>query len=35
MIPSVNDSGTRTIGLLAYLYQTGIYEDHTDSHLVA
>ncbi|MFD4562251.1 relaxase/mobilization nuclease domain-containing protein [Streptomyces sp. NPDC058469] len=35
MIPSVNDSGTRTIGLLAYLYETGIYEDHTDPHLVA
>ncbi|MFF7290801.1 relaxase/mobilization nuclease domain-containing protein [Streptomyces griseorubiginosus] len=35
MIPSVNKSGSRTIGLLAYLYETGKYEDHTDPHLVA
>ncbi|MFC5218858.1 relaxase/mobilization nuclease domain-containing protein [Streptomyces coerulescens] len=35
MIPSVNNSGSRTIGLLNYLYETGQYEDHTDPHLVA
>ncbi|MFJ6291836.1 relaxase/mobilization nuclease domain-containing protein [Streptomyces griseoviridis] len=35
MIPSVNESGSRTIGLLKYLYETGKYEDHTDPHLVA
>ncbi|MGM9336056.1 relaxase/mobilization nuclease domain-containing protein [Streptomyces murinus] len=35
MIPSVNDSGSRTIGLLAYLYGPGKLEEHTDPHLVA
>ncbi|MFF4767403.1 relaxase/mobilization nuclease domain-containing protein [Streptomyces sp. NPDC001255] len=35
MIPSVNDSGSRTIGLLAYLYGPGKREEHTDPHLVA
>ncbi|MFJ5266760.1 relaxase/mobilization nuclease domain-containing protein [Streptomyces sp. NPDC088387] len=35
MIPSVNNSGSRTIGLLKYLYATSKYEDHTDPHLVA
>ncbi|MEU9281469.1 relaxase/mobilization nuclease domain-containing protein [Streptomyces sp. NPDC048341] len=35
MIPSVNNTGSRTIGLLNYLYETGQYEDHTDPHLVA
>ncbi|ULR48415.1 relaxase/mobilization nuclease domain-containing protein [Streptomyces deccanensis] len=35
MIPSVNNSGSRTIGLLNYLYATGQYDDHTDPHLVA
>lgn len=35
MIPSVNESGSRTIGLLKYLYETSKYEDHTDPHLVA
>ncbi|MFG2703147.1 relaxase/mobilization nuclease domain-containing protein [Streptomyces sp. NPDC048386] len=35
MIPSVNNSGSRTIGLLNYLYATSQYEDHTDPHLVA
>ncbi|WP_129287532.1 mobilization protein [Streptomyces sp. GZWMJZ-114] len=35
MIPSVNDSGSRTIGLLAYLYGPGKHEEHTDPHLVA
>lgn len=35
MIPSVNKSGSRTIGLLAYLYGPGKAEEHTDPHLVA
>ncbi|MFG2564701.1 relaxase/mobilization nuclease domain-containing protein [Streptomyces sp. NPDC048567] len=35
MIPSVNDSGSRTIGLLAYLYGPGKHEEHVDPHLVA
>ncbi|MCC2275521.1 relaxase/mobilization nuclease domain-containing protein [Streptomyces sp. ET3-23] len=35
MIPSVNESGERTIGLLAYLYETGKHEEHIDPHLVA
>lgn len=35
MIPSVNESGSRTIGLLAYLYGPGKHEEHTDPHLVA
>ncbi|MEW2550332.1 relaxase/mobilization nuclease domain-containing protein [Streptomyces zhihengii] len=35
MIPSVNSSGSRTIGLLAYLYGPGRHEEHTDPHLVA
>ncbi|WP_405814279.1 mobilization protein [Streptomyces sp. NBC_01390] len=35
MIPSVNKSGSRTIGLLAYLYGPGKSEEHIDPHLVA
>lgn len=35
MIPSVNAPGSRTIGLLAYLYGPGKHEEHTDPHLVA
>ncbi|MEU5833061.1 relaxase/mobilization nuclease domain-containing protein [Streptomyces diacarni] len=35
MIPSVNDPGSRTIGLLAYLYGPGKHEEHTDPHLIA
>jgi hypothetical protein len=35
MIPSVNESGSRTIGLLSYLYGPGKHEEHTDPHLVA
>ncbi|MEU2263872.1 relaxase/mobilization nuclease domain-containing protein [Streptomyces sp. NPDC019645] len=35
MIPSVNKSGSRTIGLLAYLYGPGKHEEHSDPHLVA
>ncbi|MGC4950075.1 relaxase/mobilization nuclease domain-containing protein [Streptomyces sp. DT224] len=35
MIPSVNDEGSRTIGLLAYLFGPGRHEEHVDPHLVA
>ncbi|MFE9905106.1 relaxase/mobilization nuclease domain-containing protein [Streptomyces achromogenes] len=35
MIPSVNEPGDRTIGLLAYLYGPGRHEEHVDPHLVA
>ncbi|GAA3196293.1 MULTISPECIES: mobilization protein [Streptomyces] len=35
MIPSVNKSGSRTIGLLVYLYGPGRSEEHVDPHLVA
>ncbi|MFE0642209.1 relaxase/mobilization nuclease domain-containing protein [Streptomyces sp. NPDC058877] len=35
MIPSVNNPGDRTIGLLAYLYGPGKHEEHIDPHLVA
>ncbi|MGP3756944.1 relaxase/mobilization nuclease domain-containing protein [Streptomyces sp. IBSNAI001] len=35
MIPSVNDEGSRTIGLLAYLFGPGKHEEHVDPHLVA
>ncbi|WP_329096771.1 relaxase/mobilization nuclease domain-containing protein [Streptomyces sp. NBC_01439] len=35
MIPRVHAAGSRTIGLLAYLYGTGTHEEHTDPHLVA
>lgn len=35
MIPSVNDPGDRTIGLLAYLYGPGKHEEHVDPHLIA
>ncbi|MEV0263017.1 mobilization protein [Streptomyces sp. NPDC050617] len=35
MIPKINTPGTRTIGLLAYLYGPGKHEEHTDPHLVA
>ncbi|WP_435608538.1 relaxase/mobilization nuclease domain-containing protein [Streptomyces sp. C10-9-1] len=35
MIPSVNNPGERTIGLLAYLYGPGKHEEHIDPHLVA
>ncbi|MCQ9179199.1 mobilization protein [Streptomyces sp. IBSBF 2953] len=35
MIPSVNDPGSRTIGLLTYLYGPGKAEEHIDPHLVA
>ncbi|MFD9715840.1 relaxase/mobilization nuclease domain-containing protein [Streptomyces sp. NPDC059076] len=35
MIPRVHNRGTRTIGLLHYLYGPGTHEEHTDPHLVA
>ncbi|PKV84255.1 relaxase/mobilization nuclease domain-containing protein [Streptomyces sp. TLI_146] len=35
MIPSINDSGDKTIGLLNYLYSPGRAEEHVDPHLVA
>ncbi|WP_374777065.1 relaxase/mobilization nuclease domain-containing protein [Streptomyces sp. NBC_01310] len=35
MIPRVHKRGTRTIGLLYYLYGPGTHEEHTDPHLVA
>ncbi|GHF27506.1 mobilization protein [Streptomyces mashuensis] len=35
MIPRVHKRGSRTIGLLAYLYGPGTHEEHIDPHLVA
>ncbi|MGW4101679.1 relaxase/mobilization nuclease domain-containing protein [Streptomyces sp. NPDC004976] len=35
MIPRVHARGTRTIGLLHYLYGPGTHEEHIDPHLVA
>ncbi|MGK4906464.1 relaxase/mobilization nuclease domain-containing protein [Streptomyces albus] len=35
MIPRIQKRGSRTIGLLSYLYGPGTYEEHTDPHLVA
>ncbi|WP_433546517.1 relaxase/mobilization nuclease domain-containing protein [Streptomyces sp. CA-294286] len=35
MIPRVHKQGSRTIGLLKYLYGPGTHEEHTDPHLVA
>ncbi|MEU9245943.1 relaxase/mobilization nuclease domain-containing protein [Streptomyces sp. NPDC048385] len=35
MIPRVHDMGTRTMGLLYYLYGPGTHEEHVDPHLVA
>ncbi|MFB7931480.1 relaxase/mobilization nuclease domain-containing protein [Streptomyces sp. NPDC056039] len=35
MIPRVHTRGTRTIGLLHYLYGPGTHEEHVDPHLVA
>ncbi|GAA3828224.1 relaxase/mobilization nuclease domain-containing protein [Streptomyces phyllanthi] len=35
MIPKVHDPGSRTIGLLSYLYGPGKREEHIDPHLVA
>ncbi|MGP9017593.1 mobilization protein [Streptomyces sp. BR1] len=35
MIPSINNTGDRTRGLLYYLYEPGEAEEHVDPHLVA
>ncbi|AKN73688.1 mobilization protein [Streptomyces sp. PBH53] len=35
MIPRVHKRGTRTLGLLYYLYGPGTHEEHVDPHLVA
>ncbi|MFE0138146.1 mobilization protein, partial [Streptomyces sp. NPDC059037] len=35
MIPSINDPGDDTAGLLYYLYGAGRAEEHVDPHLVA
>ncbi|GAA2377593.1 relaxase/mobilization nuclease domain-containing protein [Streptomyces carpaticus] len=35
MIPKIARRGSRTIGLLTYLYGPGIRDEHTDPHLVA
>ncbi|GAA2254544.1 relaxase/mobilization nuclease domain-containing protein [Streptomyces amakusaensis] len=35
MIPRIHKRGTRSIGLLHYLYGPGTHEEHTDPHLVA
>ncbi|WP_217185107.1 relaxase/mobilization nuclease domain-containing protein [Streptomyces sp. AC495_CC817] len=35
MIPRVHERGTRTIGLIYYLYGPGTHEEHIDPHLVA
>ncbi|WP_327414879.1 relaxase/mobilization nuclease domain-containing protein [Streptomyces sp. NBC_01233] len=35
MIPSIHKMGTRTIGLIRYLYGPGTHKEHTDPHLVA
>ncbi|GGP96210.1 mobilization protein [Streptomyces virginiae] len=35
MIPRLHKMGTRTIGLIYYLYGPGTNEEHTDPHLIA
>ncbi|EST31740.1 relaxase/mobilization nuclease domain-containing protein [Streptomyces niveus] len=35
MIPRVHKRGSRTVGLVFYLYEPGRCEEHTDPHLVA
>ncbi|MFI0743296.1 relaxase/mobilization nuclease domain-containing protein [Streptomyces sp. NPDC021100] len=35
MIPRIHKRGTRTLGLLYYLYGPGSHEEHIDPHLVA
>ncbi|MGW1281634.1 mobilization protein [Streptomyces tsukubensis] len=35
MIPRIHKRGSRTIGLIRYLYGPGTHEEHTDPHLVA
>ncbi|MFJ8298777.1 mobilization protein [Streptomyces sp. NPDC094447] len=35
MIPRIHKRGSKTIGLIRYLYGPGTHEEHTDPHLVA
>ncbi|MGW3974680.1 relaxase/mobilization nuclease domain-containing protein [Streptomyces ardesiacus] len=35
MIPSIHKRGSKTVGLLRYLYGPGTHEEHIDPHLVA
>ncbi|MEE1738014.1 relaxase/mobilization nuclease domain-containing protein [Streptomyces sp. BE147] len=35
MIPSIHDRGSKTVGLIRYLYGPGTKEEHIDPHLVA
>ena len=35
MIPRIHRQGSKTLGLLNYLYGKGTHEEHTDPHLVA
>ncbi|MGW5939164.1 relaxase/mobilization nuclease domain-containing protein [Streptomyces celluloflavus] len=35
MIPRIHKQGSKTLGLLAYLYGPGTHEEHVDPHLVA
>lgn len=35
MIPRIHKRGSKTVGLIRYLYGPGTYEEHTDPHLVA
>ncbi|WP_107430062.1 relaxase/mobilization nuclease domain-containing protein [Streptomyces murinus] len=35
MIPSIHKRGTKTVGLIRYLYGPGTHEEHIDPHLVA
>ncbi|MFD0315062.1 relaxase/mobilization nuclease domain-containing protein [Streptomyces flavalbus] len=35
MIPSIHKRGSKTYGLIRYLYGPGTHEEHTDPHLVA
>ncbi|WP_328865103.1 relaxase/mobilization nuclease domain-containing protein [Streptomyces sp. NBC_00304] len=35
MVPKIHKRGSRTVGLIFYLYEPGKAEEHTDPHLVA
>ncbi|MDX3854208.1 relaxase/mobilization nuclease domain-containing protein [Streptomyces sp. AK02-01A] len=35
MIPSIHKRGSKTVGLIRYLYGPGTHEEHVDPHLVA
>lgn len=35
MIPRIHKRGSKTVGLIRYLYGPGTHEEHTDPHLVA